>query len=64
MAKNIQRKPYTFVAAENQKISPIATAPINLPGLKVKTDFQTVYKCRESLKRFPAFDVLNQDFQD
>jgi len=57
MAKNIQRKPFTFVAAEDPKINPIATEHIKQAGLKDKTDFHMAYKCRESLVMFPAFDV-------
>jgi len=39
MAKNIQRKPFTFVAAEDPKINPTATVHIRQVGLKDKTNF-------------------------
>jgi len=64
MEKNTRRKPFTFVAAVDPKINLIVTVPINLPGLKVKTDFHTAYKCRGPFVRFPAFVVFDQDSPD
>jgi len=57
MEKNIQKKPYTFVAAEDPKPNPIATVRINQTGLKVKNQFGTAYKCQDATAMFPAFDT-------
>jgi hypothetical protein len=50
MAKNIQRKPFTFVAAEDPKKNPTATVHTKQAGLKVKTDFTRLTNAG-SLKR-------------
>jgi len=57
MAKNIQRKPFTFAAVVSPKTNLIATVHIKHVGLKVKTDSHTACKCPESEKRFQAFVV-------